>query len=130
MDDLQKIKDVYAAFYVGDVPKILSVMSPDIDWIQYCPQPIPFGGHYHGHDGLIQFFTKVGQNCEVEQYDTREFQMAADVIIVEGWQRVKARPTGKSWETNFVHIYTLENDMVVKVREYYNTAPMVQAFTA
>ena len=51
-------------------------------------------------------------------------------VIVEGWQRVKARPTGKSWETNFVHIYTLENDMVVKVREYYNTAPMVQAFTA
>jgi ketosteroid isomerase-like protein len=130
MDNLQTIKDLYAAFYVGDVPKILAMMSPDVDWIQYCPEPIPFGGHYHGHDGIVQFFTKVGQNAEVEKYETREFQVAGNMVIVEGWQRVKARATGKVWETNFVHIYTFENGFVVKVREYYNTLPMAQAFTA
>lgn len=131
MDNLQKIQGVYAAFGAGDLPAILAVLSPDIDWIQYCPkEAIPFGGHYHGHEGIIQFFTLVGQNAEVEQYEPREFQVGGDMVIVEGWQRVKARSTGKSWETNFVHIYTFENGLVVKVREYYNTLPMAQAFGA
>ncbi|MBI5671070.1 MAG: hypothetical protein HZC41_24000 [Chloroflexi bacterium] len=41
-----------------------------------------------------------------------------------------ARPTGKVRETNFVHIYTFNDGQSVKVREYYNTAPMVEAFQA
>ncbi len=130
MDNLQKVQSIYAAFGVGDVPSILAVLSPDIDWIQYCPEPIPFGGHYHGHADIIEFFTKVGQSAEVEQYEPREMQVAGNVVIVEGWQRVKARSTGKAWETNFVHIYTFENGLVVKVREYYNTLPMAEAFSA
>ena len=129
MDNLQTIKDLYGAFFVGDLPKILDMLSSDVDWIQYCPKEvIPFGGHYHGREGIIQFFTLVGQNAEVEQYEPREMQVEGNAVIVEGWQRVKARSTGKAWETNFVHIFTFDNGLIVKVREYYNTLPMAQAF--
>lgn len=101
-----EVQGIYAAFAQGDMNSILAVLSPDVDWIQYCPKDaIPFGGHYHGHEGIIQFFTLVGQNAEVEQYETCEFQVAGQVVVVEGWQRVK-------------------------VREYYNMLLMAQAFAA
>lgn len=129
MNNLEKVQSIYAAFGKGDVPHILSILAENVDWIFYAPPAIPFAGHYQGRADMGRFFTLVGQNCEVEQYDLREIEAAGDLVIVQGWQRVRARPTGKAWETHFVHIYTFANGQPVKVREYYDTAPMVAAFS-
>ncbi len=130
MSNIQKVQSIYAAFATGDIPYILNILAEDIDWTLYGPPTIPFAGHYHGRDNMARFFTLVGENAEVEHYEPREIEEAGNLVVVQGWQRVKARSTSKVWETNFVHIYTFENGQLVKVREYYNTAPMVEAFQA
>jgi hypothetical protein len=128
MSNVEKIQSIYAAFGKGDIPHILNMLSEDVDWKFYGPAAIPFAGHYHGREDLARFFSLVGANAEVEVYDIREIEEAGHVVIVQGFQRVKVRSTGKRWETNFVHIYTFDHDQPVKVREYYDTAPMVEAF--
>lgn len=130
MSNIDTVQSIYAAFGTGNIPHILNTVSEDVDWTFFGPSAIPFAGHYQGRAELGHFFTQVGQNAEVQQYDVRELEAAGDNVIVQGWQRVKARPTGKVWETHFIHVYWFENGQPVKIREYYDTAPMVAAFTA
>jgi len=130
MSNIPAVQSIYSAFAIGDIPKILSILAEDVDWTFYGPSTIPFAGHYRGRDEMARFFTLIGANVEVERYEPREIEEGGDKVIVQGWQRVKARPTGKVWEAHFVHIYTFENGQPVKVREYYDTAPMVEAFKA
>jgi ketosteroid isomerase-like protein len=50
------------------------------------------------------------------------------VVTVLGWQKVRAWPTGRVWETHFAHVFTLVDGKVARVREFYDTVPIAQAF--
>lgn len=128
MNHQQIVQSIYEAFGAGNIPHILNTLAEDVEWTFYGPADIPFAGHYRGRADMMRFFALVGQSAEVEKYEVREIDAAGDFVVVQGWQRVKARPTGKVWETNFIHFYTFANGQPVKVREYYNTSPMVEAF--
>ena len=53
----QIVQDAYAAFARRDVPKIFSLMAADVEIVQ--SEELPWGGHFQGHEGATQFFTKL-----------------------------------------------------------------------
>jgi ketosteroid isomerase-like protein len=122
------VKSIYENFGKGNIPGILEIMSSDIDWILYGPSSIPFAGQHKGKDGVLGFFQRVGQNVKVERYEPREMLAGDDHVTVLGWQRVTATSTGRTWETNFCHVWTLRDGLCTRAREYYDTEPMVDAF--
>ena len=53
-ENIQLVKDLYAAFGRRDIPAILSKIAPDFEVNQSVE--VPWGGRYLGPDGLLQFF--------------------------------------------------------------------------
>jgi ketosteroid isomerase-like protein len=105
-------------------------MADDVDWIWYGPPVIPWTGRHEGRGGVARFFAVVGESADVDVYEPREFLPGAGgVVTVLGWQRVRARPTGKTWETHFAHVFTVIDGKLARAREFYDTVPIAAAFT-
>lgn len=119
---------LYAAFAQGNIPLLLEVLSEDIDWLFYGPSEIPFAGHYRGHAEVAQFFAKASETSDFLVFEPREFLPGANSVLVQGREKMRAKATGRIWETEWAHVFTIEGGKIAKLREYYDTAVMVEAF--
>jgi uncharacterized protein len=125
------VRGIYLSFFRDDIPAILDVLSEDVDWVWHGPALIPWAGRHEGRDGVAGFFAAVAANAEVERYEPAEFIAGeGGVVTVLGWQRVRAVPTGRTWETDWAHVWTLREGKVVRVREFYDTAAIAAALAA
>lgn len=130
MAPVEVVQSIYQAFGRGDIPAIMSLLAEDVDWIFYGPEELPFAGHYTGRDEMLRFFSAVGESAEIHAFEPREFIVADSRVVVLGWERVTARQTGRTWETHWAHVFTVEEGQVTYLREYYDTAALVAAFEA
>ncbi len=94
------------------------------------PSMIPWVGTRHEHEGGAEFFSLVGETIEFEQFEPREFVTQGDTVIVLGYERSLVKSTGRTFEQEWVHIYTLRDGKIDKVRIIDDTAAQVAAFEA
>lgn len=127
--NLEVVQKLYTAFGAGDMPGILSSLSEDIDWIFNArPEDVPFGGHHQGHEGMIKFFSTVGQTVEILEFGPTEINQMGDKVLVLGHEQVRVRATGKVFQSDWAHFFTVKNGKVVRLREFYDTASLAAAF--
>ena len=122
------VERLYVAFAEQNIPALLKLLSPEIDWLFYGPDSIPFAGHYHGREQVKQFFTRALETTEFLVFEPREFIAGSNTILVQGYERGRARSTDRIWETEWAHVFTIENAQIIKMREYYDTAVIAEAF--
>ena len=94
------------------------------------PSTIPWAGTRHEHEGVAQFFSLVEETIEFEQFDPREFVAQGDRVVILGYERSLVKSTGRTFEQEWVHIYTLRDSKIAKVRIIDDTAAQVVAFEA
>lgn len=128
-DNTQVVLDLYTAFGRGDVPSILGLLTDDVDWhFVGQPEDIPFAGPRHGHQQMVGFFTIIGQTVEVLAFGPREVMAFEDKVLVLGHERVRVRATGRVFETDWAHLFTLGDGKIARLREFYDTATIAAAF--
>jgi hypothetical protein len=121
-------QQLYTNFKNGDIAAILDLLAPDVDWLFFGPPEIPFAGHYQGREAVEQFFNTALSTAEFLEFEAREFAATSQNVLVQGRERVRARNTGRIWETEWAHVFSIQNNQIVKMREYYDTAVVVAAF--
>jgi ketosteroid isomerase-like protein len=124
------VQQAYAAFGRGDIPALLSLLTDDVEWSLYGPSVIPWAGTRHGHEGVAEFFSLIGETLEFEQFEPREFVAQGDTVVVLGYERSLVKPTGHTFEQEWAHVYTLRNGKIAKGRFIEDTAAQVVAFSA
>ena len=124
------VQQAYAAFGQGDILAFLSLLADDVEWTLQGPSVIPYAGTRHGHEGVEEFFSLVGETIEFEQFEPRKFVTQGDTVIVLGYERSLVKSTGRTFEQEWVHIYTLRDGKIDKVRIIDDTAAQVAAFEA
>ncbi|HZP26483.1 MAG TPA: nuclear transport factor 2 family protein [Dehalococcoidia bacterium] len=128
-DNIRAVMTIYEAFGRGDIPTILDQLSDDIDWWFFGPPEIPWGGRHQGKEAVLGLFGAVGANVDVESFGPEDEPIATgDSVVVAGFERVKVRRTGKSWETHWLHNFSFRDSKIYRIREYYDTAAIVEAF--
>lgn len=128
-DTTQIVLDLYAAFGRGDIPAILGLLAEDVDWhFVGRPEDIPFAGHRHGHDQMVEFFAAIGRTVEVIEFGPREITACEDKVVVLGHERVRVRATGRTFETDWAHLFTVREGRIARLREFYDTATVAAAF--
>lgn len=128
-ENVQVVQDLYTAFGRGDVPALLGLLAEDVDWLfNGRSQDIPFAGRWQGQDEMMEFFRIVGETCEVLVFGPNEVITLGEHVLSLGHERVRVRATGREFETDWAHLFTVQNGQVVRVREFYDTAVIAQAF--
>lgn len=126
-ENLQVVKDGYAAFSRGDIAGLLERFSPDIEW--HIPGTgLPLAGTYRGHDGVTKFFQKLAQEAEILDFQPREFVADGDRVLVVGSERVKVRATNRTVDLDWIMSFTMRNGKVTNFREYTDTKALADAY--
>ncbi len=61
------------------------------------------------------------------EFDPREYVCEGEQVVAIGHYRWKVRSTGKVFESNFVHIFTIRENLVVRFREFLDSAALAAA---
>jgi uncharacterized protein len=117
----------YEAFGRGDIPALLDLLTDDVEWTLQGPSVIPFAGTRHGHEGVSEFFSVLGETLDFEQFEPREYVAQGDTVVVVGFERSLSRATGRTIEQEWAHVNTLRDGKIAKFRAYEDTGAYVAA---
>ena len=116
------VQEIYAAFGRADVPAILNLVAEDVDWEFVGSPGLAYAGNRRNHEKVGEFFAAVGRLDDVKAFEPREFIEAGEHVTVIGWEKSTARDTGKDFETEWVHVFTVKIGKVTRWRGFFNTA--------
>jgi ketosteroid isomerase-like protein len=125
--NLDIMKDSYAAFARGDIPEILAINDPKAELESAGPKGLPWAGSYRGPDAK-KYFAAIETEADVEAFEPHTFLAQGDKVVVLGVETVRSKRTGRSYETHWVHAFTLVAGKIIKFREYCDTATAAAAF--
>ena len=109
-----------AACAKGDVPGVLGIMDPGIEWTE--AEGFPLGGTYHGPQAVLEgVFMRLGSDFDGYAAVPHEFIDGGDIVVALGTYSGKYRATGKSFEAPFAHVWTLRDGKAVRFIQYVDT---------
>jgi ketosteroid isomerase-like protein len=121
-DAMDVVKAAYSAFAQGDIPGILELIPDVVDWRVVGPPSLPYATTCRTRAEVQRFFEDLRAAEEVTQFEPREFIDAGDKIVVIGFVAVVMKATGKAFESEWVHIFTVEGGRVSRWLEFFDTA--------
>ena len=120
---------MYAAFARADVDAMLAMLSPDVTWGEPDNPFNPAAGTRHGHQGFLEWLAIGREAEEILALEPRLFLTDdEDNVAIVGFMRCLAKYTGKTYESDFVHVATLENGQIIAFQEFFDTYVAAEAF--
>lgn len=116
------VQQAYAAFGRGDIPAIVACIAADVDWELVGPPHLAYAGRRTTRDGVADFFRAIPQSDQIHAFEPREFIEAGEHVTVLGWERTTALETGHTFTSEWVHLFTVKNNVVTRWRGFYDTA--------
>lgn len=127
--NLEFIQSIYADFAKGNIPAVLQKFDPKIEWNEAENFPYAYGNPYTGPQAVLEgVFARLGAEWEYWNLTEQKYYEAkSGEIIVTGRYKAKNKTTGKIINTQFVHMWTLEDGLVTKFQQYADTYQTVEA---
>jgi ketosteroid isomerase-like protein len=124
-ENVQIVKDFFAAMGSGDKQGLLAISAEDLEWI--IPGEWPLAGTHRRHEGLTDLLQKASEMVETSYPEPPEFIAQGDRVLVVGFATGKLKATNRTFEDNWVFAITVRNGKVAKIREYIDTLALARA---
>jgi ketosteroid isomerase-like protein len=69
----------------------------------------------------------VATHDDIRAFEPRRFLAGADHVTVIGWESTVARSTGRPFQADWVHVFEVKGDRIVRFFGIYDTAPAAAA---
>jgi len=116
------VQKAYEAFGRKDVPAILNLVAEQVDWELVGPDSLAYAGKRRSKKEVGEFFAAIPKADDIHAFEPREFIAAGDNVTVLGRESSTAVDTGKKFESEWVHVFTVKNGKVTRWRGFFNTA--------
>ncbi|MGH9655779.1 MAG: nuclear transport factor 2 family protein [Bryobacteraceae bacterium] len=121
-DNTHLVQDAYAAFGRGDIPAVLGYLTDDVEWYAAGPKELPLAGTRRGRQQVSEFFKDLNESEEILAFEPQEFIAEGDTVVALLRYRVRVKATGRIVETDLMHVFTVRNGKVSRLRQFYDTA--------
>ena len=118
------VRRIYDALGSRDIPRVLALVAPDVDVRQ--SEEVPWGGAFHGHDGMLRFFATLTGTI-TSAVTVERFIDAGDHVVAVGRTRGTVNATGAAFEVPFAHVWTLAGGQATQVRYCIDNPTMLAA---
>ena len=125
-ENVQIVKDFFAAMGRRDEQGLLALSAEDIEWI-IPGEGWPLAGTHRGHVGLAAVLQKASEELETTYPAPPEFVAQGDRVLVVGVATGKIKATNRAFKDDWVFAITVQNGKVTKIREYIDTQALARA---
>jgi len=120
---------MYAAYGSGNMDQLIATLSDEIEWVYHGPAEIEHAGRYNGKAGVLNFFDNVNEHIEYLDFQPEQFVAQGDSVVVLGKETQRIKSNGEVLKQGWVQIYTVSNELIVKMEEFSDTANAQKAHT-
>ncbi len=128
-DDVKTMQYAYDAFNRGDIPTVIAVMTPDIEWNEPGGGRAPQGTFTGPQSIAKDVFSAVPENFEDFRADVNEWIDARDRLIVTGHFRGTAK-SGEAIDVPFAHVWTMRGGKSATFHNYVDQPAWSKAWGA
>ena len=125
-NNVEIVKDFFAAMGRGDVKGLLALSAEDIQWI-IPGEDWPLAGTHRGHAGLADLLQKASETLETSYQKPFEFVAQGDRVLVVGVATGRIKATNRTFEDHWVFAITVRNGKLTNIREYIDTQALARA---
>jgi ketosteroid isomerase-like protein len=125
-ENVQIVKDFFAAIGRGDTQALLALSADDIEWI-VPGEGWPLAGTHRGHAGLADLLQTASKELETSFPVPPEYVAQGDRVLVVGSAEGTIKATGKALEDNWVFAITVRDGKLTNIREYIDTQALARA---
>ena len=125
-ENVQIVKDFFAAMGSGDKQGLLALSAGDIEWI-IPGEDWPLAGTHRGHAGLENLLHKANETVETSFPEPPEFIAQRDRVLVVGFATGRIKATNRTFEDDWVFAITVRNGKLTNIREYIDTQALARA---
>lgn len=123
---VETLRNTYGAFASGDIPAVLAILDPKIEWTE--AKGFPYGGTYVGpEEVLVNVFMKLGTEWNGYSAKPTEYIDAGERVVVLGQYSGSYKATGRNFTADFAHVWTFKNGKAVKFVQYTDTVLVREA---
>lgn len=116
------ISALYESFATGDVPSVLAVMDPQIEWTEAEGFPL-YDGTFVGPqaivDGVFMRLGEIGDNFSVH---APQLVAEDDTVVALGTYTWNRKGSGEPAEVKMAHVWTLANGKIIRFQQHVDTA--------
>jgi hypothetical protein len=116
------IETTYGNFATGDVPAVLAVMDPKIEWTEAEGWPL-YNGTFVGPqaivDGVFMRLGEIGDNFSV---NIIQLIAEGDTVVALGTYSWNRKGSGEPAEVKIAHVWTLTNGKITRFQQHVDTA--------
>lgn len=127
--NIQVIENLYKAFATGDRPTVLGSMNPKIEWNEAESNSLADGNPYIGPEAILNgVFARLGANHEYFSLtDITLHDMSDNKVLATLRYDAKNKETGKAYNAQVAHFWSLEEGKIVKFQQYADTKKLADA---
>jgi ketosteroid isomerase-like protein len=120
-DNVALVASVYENFAKGDIPAVLGVLAPDIEWVEAAQDYLPHHGTHHGPAEVAStVFRMVGDHFEEFAVVPERFHDAGDVVVVEGRATGRTK-SGRRLDAPAAWVWTVRDGVATSNHNYHDT---------
>jgi uncharacterized protein len=128
--NIQTVQKIYEAFGRGDVPAILELVSPNVEWeYAWSESPVPWLAPGKGRDHVASFFGVVAKELEFQSFKVNHLLEGDGVVVaLASLEAIVKRTKKKLIEIDEAHIWHFdERGQVKKFRHGADTLQHARA---
>ena len=126
--NLDIVRNVYAAFGRGDVDGVLAPLDPDVSWRTPGAPDLPTGGLRRGIPAVREFFGLLLNTFDIADFHPQDFLAAGDKVVVLGTSREGPKGSDRLVDFRWVHVFTFRNGRIVAFEEPADVSELVTEF--
>ncbi|MDQ3633211.1 MAG: nuclear transport factor 2 family protein [Aridibacter sp.] len=128
MKNTEIVKQGYENFGSGNIDGLIDMFAEDIKWTIPDVKNSPFESVTNGRENVREFFGTLGKTEEFTSFEPKEFITEGNKVVVLGHSSGKIITTGRNFETDWVHIFTVNDGKITNFLEFFDTAAMENAY--
>jgi uncharacterized protein len=109
----------------GNPNIVKTVLAPDVRW--EVVEGFPHSGIYQGLNGVSDFFKRLSGDFEDWHTEPSEFFETGDHVVAIGTYSARAKATGKTFKARFAHLWTMRDDVIVRLQQCADTVQISRA---
>ena len=127
-ENTELVQHAYQHFKDGDIQGLLGLLSEDVEWKLFEMEGVPFSGTRRGDERVGEFFSQVFDTEEPLHFEPRELVAQGDKVVALGDYAWRVKSTGREYESDFVHVFTVRDGKVARFQEFMDTAAVSAAY--
>lgn len=112
------IERMFAAFAAGDLDALIATVHEESQWTYHGANPRLASASFDGQIAVRKFFQRVMDRLELSEFNTDEFIVQDDTVVVFGSEAGTVRSTGLPFRNVWAQKYVVTEGRITEMVEY------------